>query len=146
MQNVLSEDEAADAACSYRQHRLNIAAERAAMWRNPSQHLAQGTAACLANSENYDLERLLPAPGFVSICGILLPCRPGASGHKAAHLWPGPKPNESDSHTVGALVKTAAMFCSMKAAALALCQQRPIVFEGPPGNLCHCQRAPISQR
>ena len=60
--------------------------------------------------------------GYVSVCGIDLPCKQvegaavatAAGGHRLVH--------------------TAAMQQNMLAAALALCQNRPLLLEGPPGT------------
>ena len=61
--------------------------------------------------------RLAAATGHVDICGVALPCGPDASGGGG-----------------GELVRTATVLRNLEAAALALCQQRPLLLEGPPGT------------
>ncbi len=61
--------------------------------------------------------------GYVNICGIALPCKTlDASSILAAPA----------GHS---LIYTAAVDDNLKAAALALCQTRPLLLEGPPGQL-----------
>ena len=60
--------------------------------------------------------------GYVSICGIELPCRAVRSTGDVS-------PNQQ-----GTLIHTPAVADNMKAAALALCQNRPLLLEGPPGD------------
>ena len=61
--------------------------------------------------------RLAAATGHVDVCGIALPCGPDAGGG------------------AGELVRTPTVLRNLEAAALALCQQRPLLLEGPPGAL-----------
>ena len=63
--------------------------------------------------------------GYVNICGIALPCKTlDALSTLAAPA----------GHS---LIYTAAVDDNLKAAALALCQTRPLLLEGPPGQLQH---------
>lgn len=64
---------------------------------------------------------LQSAAGFVRVCGIDLPCRTGAS--------------QASTGQPSRLIHTAAVADNMKAAALALCQSRPLLLEGPPGQV-----------
>ncbi len=61
--------------------------------------------------------------GYVSICGIALPCKT----LDAASILAAPAGRS--------LIYTAAVDDNLKAAALALCQARPLLLEGPPGQL-----------
>ena len=61
--------------------------------------------------------------GYVNICGIALPCKTlDVSSILAAPAG-------------RSLIYTAAVDDNLKAAALALCQTRPLLLEGPPGQL-----------
>lgn len=64
--------------------------------------------------------------GYVNISGIALPCKT---------LDPSSILAAPAGHS---LIYTAAVDDNLKAAALALCQTRPLLLEGPPGQLQHC--------
>jgi len=64
--------------------------------------------------------RLAAATGHTDVCGIALPCGPGGGGGGGGG---------------GSLVRTPTAERNLEAAALALCQQRPLLLEGPPGAL-----------
>jgi hypothetical protein len=65
---------------------------------------------------------MLPPPaGFASVAGILLPARSGTSGMHGGTAG------------ASALVETPTWRRNLRAAALALCQRRPLLLEGPPG-------------
>ena len=59
-------------------------------------------------------------PGFANVCGILLPTREQT----------GTLPESVQ----GSLVVTPTVQRNMEAAAMALCQKRPLLLEGPPGE------------
>lgn len=63
--------------------------------------------------------RLAAATGHVDVSGVALPCGPDASG--------------GGGGGAGELVRTHTVLRNLEAAALALCQQRPLLLEGPPG-------------
>ena len=71
--------------------------------------------------------RLAAATGHVDVCGVALPCGPDASG--------------GGGGGAGELVRTPTVLRNLEAAALALCQQRPLLLEGPPGVLSLCGRS-----
>jgi midasin len=64
---------------------------------------------------------LPPAAGFATICGLELPCRPGGGG------------GGGGSGGGRKFVATESMQQVLESAALALCQRRPLLLEGPPG-------------
>ena len=59
-------------------------------------------------------------PGFANVCGILLPTREQTETADKLHQGP--------------LVVTPTVRRNMEAAAMALCQKRPLLLEGPPGE------------
>ena len=67
--------------------------------------------------------RLAAATGHVDVCGVALPCGPDASG--------------GGGGGARELVRTHTVLRNLEAAALALCQQRPLLLEGPPGVPLH---------
>lgn len=71
--------------------------------------------------------RLAAATGHVDVCGVALPCGPDVGG--------------GGGGGAGELVRTPTVLRNLEAAALALCQQRPLLLEGPPGVLSLCGRS-----
>jgi len=72
--------------------------------------------------------RLAAATGHAYVCGIALPCGPGGG--------------DGGGGGGGGLVRTPTAERNLEAAALALCQQRPLLLEGPPGALLAPARGP----
>lgn len=69
-------------------------------------------------------DALATPPGFAAVCGVLLPARESQTA-------------ESSSAASPELVMTPTVAGNLKAAALALCQQKPLLLEGPPGAFLH---------
>lgn len=116
---VLSSEEALACALRWQQDCLRYTVERAGVWIEPNPHVSS-----LAASSGPSMpEQLLPASGFVSLCGIKLPCRGNAGAVSAAAQSRGP------------FVRTETVDRNLEAAALVLCQQRPLLLEGPPGEI-----------
>lgn len=126
---VLSGKEALACALRWRQDRLRYTVERAGLWMQPPPHFCSisGSEALLgpdsssAGPTSGMSEQMLPASGFVSLCGIELPCR-GTPGLASAAQSRGP------------FVMTETVSRNLEAAALVLCQRRPLLLEGPPGE------------
>ena len=116
---VLSSQEALACALRWQQDRLRYTVEHAGLWMEPPSH----SGSLEASSGHGMPEELLPARGFVSLCGIKLPCRAGAGTVTAAAQSRGP------------FVRTETVSRNLEAAALVLCQQRPLLLEGPPGAI-----------
>ena len=91
-------------------------------WQQPQQLQQQETTPMDATNSNITDEiSLQQQAGYVSVWGVDLPCKQvEAAGVATA----------DGGHR---LVHTAAMQENMLAAALALCQHRPLLLEGPPG-------------
>ena len=131
LRQVLTEEEHLECFLRERSRSLDAKVHQAALWlpgdaqtdstdrqgQSERHHLA--VDALLYNSP------LQPAAGFVRVCGIELACRLGASN--------------ASTGPASRLVCTAAVADDMKAAALALCQSRPLLLEGPPGQLSAAQ-------
>ena len=100
-----------------RSRSLPMKVQQALMWQPEDAHPGQQqqpVAASLHNTGSDDVQR---ASGYINICGIALPCKRLVGSAQAVHR----------------LIHTAAVADSLKAAALALCQNRPLLLEGPPG-------------
>lgn len=114
-----------------RKRSLPVKLQQAAMWlatsssqmQPPQQELQlqpHRTAAQRLSPNGDDMQQ---RTGYVNVCGIDLPCKTlDASSVIAAQ-------------TERRLVYTPAVEDNLKAAALALCQSRPLLLEGPPGKM-----------
>ena len=126
---VLSGEEALACGLRWRQDRLRYTVERAGLWMQPPPHFCSmsgsealpGPDSSSAGPSSGMSEQMLPASGFVSLCGIELPCR-GTPGLASAAQSRGP------------FVMTETVSRNLEAAALVLCQRRPLLLEGPPGK------------
>ncbi|KAL3144110.1 hypothetical protein ABBQ32_003901 [Trebouxia sp. C0010 RCD-2024] len=125
---VLSKEEQLQCFLRERSRSLDVKVQQAALW-NPThahtheldqQHLRQEQQPQAMDTRTHTDSQQQTA-GYVSVSGIDLACRTvdTAATETAGHA---PK-----------LVHTPAMVDNIKAAALALCQNRPLLLEGPPG-------------
>lgn len=120
---VLTKEEQLECFLRERSRSLDVKVLQAALWLptgtqtdNLSQHDQQLQAMDTCTEVNSQL-----AAGFVIVSGIDLPFRT-VDPSSLAPTGPARR-----------LVHTSAMVDNMKAAALALCQNRPLLLEGPPG-------------
>ena len=128
---VLTKSEQMECFMQERKHSLCVKVQQAAMWlpkvsqphqvsegQQQQQQQSRPLQRNISGSDNAET-------GYVNICGIALPCNIlNASSVLAAPA----------GHT---LIHTGAVDDNLKAAALALCQTRPLLLEGPPGQLQH---------
>lgn len=121
---VLTKEEQLECFLRERRCSLDVKVQQAALWLPtatqpdcPSQHDQQPQA--MDTCTDIDSKQL--AAGFVNVNGIDLPFRT-ADSSSLAPTCPARR-----------LVHTPAMVDNIKAAALALCQNRPLLLEGPPG-------------
>ena len=105
--------------------------QQAALWTptdaqtdEPDQYHLQHEQQPQAMDTRTDADSKQQTAGYVSVSGIDLACR---NVDTAATETTGHAPK---------LVHTPAMVDNIKAAALALCQNRPLLLEGPPGESC----------
>ncbi len=126
---VLSSEEALASALRWQQDRLRYTVEGAGLWMQPPAHFSSASGSETSRGPGSSsvvplsgmAEHALPASGFVSLCGVELPCRSVPGLATAAH-----------SRTP--FVKTETVARNLEAAALVLCQQRALLLEGPPGE------------
>ena len=127
---VLTKEEQLECFLRERSRSLDIKVHQAALWLptaaqtdHSSQHDQHGQhkQQLQAMDTCTDTNSKDQAAGFVTVSGIDLPCRTGGMASLAA---------KGPAHR---LVHTPAMVDNIKAAALALCQNRPLLLEGPPG-------------
>lgn len=129
---MLSSEEALAAALRWRGDQLRYTVERAGFWMQPPSHFGSSagsgalrepgmSSAAPAPSAS---EQLAPASGFVLLCGIAVPCRRPSAVTAAA------------AHGRSSFVQTETVSRNLEAAALVLCQQQPLLLEGPPGETC----------
>lgn len=125
---VLSKEEQLECFLRERSRSLDVKLQQAALWtltdaqtdQSDQQHL-QHEQQPQAMDTRIDADSKQQAAGYVSVSGIDLACR--SRGAAAT---------ETTGHA-SKLVHTPAMVDNIKAAALALCQNRPLLLEGPPG-------------
>jgi len=132
---VLTKAEQMECFMQERKRSLCVKVQQAAMWlpkvTQPHQ-VPEGQQQQQQQQQDRPLQRNISGSdnarqrtGYVNICGIALPCKTlDASSILAAPA----------GHS---LIYTAAVDDNLKAAALALCQTRPLLLEGPPGQLQH---------
>jgi hypothetical protein len=129
---VLSSEEALACALRWQEDSLRYAVERAGFWMRPPPHFggaATGNPAADTGIVPPNVGGDTAAAGtggFVRMCGIELPQRqqqPSADASASA---------------VAPLVLTEAVSRNLEAAALVLCQQNPLLLEGPPGQAPPC--------
>ena len=126
---VLTQEEQLECFLRERSRSLDAKVQQAALWSPTAtqtdhssqhdqhdQHPQAIDTRTDTNSENL-------ATGYVNISGVDLPCRTVDAGSLAA------------AGHAQRLVHTSAMVDNIEAAALALCQNRPLLLEGPPGML-----------
>ena len=124
---VLSKEEQLECFLRERSRSLDVKVQQAALWLpkaaqtdDSNQHEQQPQAMDMCT----DTHSQRQAAGYVNVSGIDLPCRTvDTSGTGTGTTAPAPR-----------LVHTPAMVDNIKAAALALCQNRPLLLEGPPGQ------------
>ena len=140
---VLTKEEALTAALRWREDCLRYQVERAGAWMQQPPHVQlQSSSSATSSSSAAPMEALPPATvnelgkeavaaeplavasGHVEVCGVALPKR--AAGSMGSSLT-----------TRSALVRTPGMEAALEAAALVLCQDRPLLLEGPPGARMH---------
>lgn len=114
-----------------RKRSLPVKLQQAAMWLPTSSSQMQPPQQELQlQSHRTAAQRLSPSgadeqqkTGYINVCGIDLPCKTlDASSVVAAQAE-------------RRLIHTPAVGDNLKAAALALCQSRPLLLEGPPGEM-----------
>ena len=127
---VLTEEEQLECFLRERSRSLDVKVQQAALWLptvtqtyNPSQH-DQYDQQPQAMDTPSDSNSKNQAAGYVNVSGIELPCR-AVEAPSLAITGPAQR-----------LVHTPAMVDNIKAAVLALCQNRPLLLEGPPGWSC----------
>lgn len=111
-----------------RERSLAMKVQQAALWE-PTHHGTQHTDASQLQQASAEaapaaVAAMLQQSGYVNICGIELPFK----RLDGANVVPALRSNQ--------LICTAAVQANMLAAALALCQNRPLLLEGPPGDAC----------
>ncbi len=130
---VLSKAEQMECFMQERKRSLCVKVQQAAMWLpNVTQPDQLPAGQQQQQQQERPLQRIIlgsdnaqQRTGYVNICGIALPCKTlDASSILAAPA----------GHS---LIYTAAVDDNLKGAALALCQTRPLLLEGPPGQLQH---------
>lgn len=130
---VLTKEEQLECFLRERSRSLAIKVHQAALWLptatqtdHSSQHDQhdQHAQQLQAMDTHTDTNSKNQAAGCVNVSGIDLPCRTVGIASLAA---------KGPAHR---LVHTPAMVDNIKAAALALCQNRPLLLEGPPGQSC----------
>lgn len=121
---VLTKEEQLECFLWERSRSLDVKVQQAALWLptatqtdNSSQHDQQPQAMDTCT----DTDSKHWAAGFVNVSGIDLPFRT-VDPSSLAPTCPAQR-----------LVHTPAMVDNIKSAALALCQNRPLLLEGPPG-------------
>lgn len=125
---VLTKEEQLECFLRERSRSLNVKVQQATLWLptatqtdNHSQH-DQHDQQPQAMDTPSDSNSKNQAAGYVNVSGIDLPCRTMDTSSLATT---GPAQR---------LVHTPAMVDNIEAAALALCQNRPLLLEGPPGQ------------
>ena len=138
LSQVLTREQQLECFMRERERSLARKVQQAAMWdphaqqaqhvhsnhgQQPRQLQQQEAAPMDATVSNItDNISLQQQAGYVRVCGIDLPCKQVEAATVAT---------AGGGHR---LVHTAAMQENMLAAALALCQNRPLLLEGPPAN------------
>jgi hypothetical protein len=145
MRQVLSEEEALAAALSWREDCARYAAERAGAWMQQSSSPGPASSDMPAlmeedgamqssqirqhhavGPESGGSDSLAAASDHVEVCGVALPRRAGEPGGAGSGL-----------------VRTRTAQAALEAAALVLCQERPLLLEGPPGARTCCKPCTI---
>ena len=138
MSQHLSCQQQVDATASWQAQRNAAALEQAGIWLHrpatpaAAHHHTQGPTPTSRTS-------LPPAVGFVEVCGIELPC--SISGSVGPCQLSGPDHDATATSTSAAAhfpelpyVQTGSVRRNVEGVALALCQGRPVLLEGPPGS------------
>ncbi|KAF6262490.1 hypothetical protein COO60DRAFT_1699221 [Scenedesmus sp. NREL 46B-D3] len=130
MQQQLSEEQLVAAHMRWDEERTAVALQLAQRW----QACEPGAACCSssaaqqpdAQQQPQQQQELPPAKGFVRVCGLEVPAKNENSSSNGSAAGAG-------ALTWGRLVQTPGMTAALESAALALCQNSPVVVEGPPG-------------
>ena len=125
---VMTEEEQLECFLRERSRSLDVKVQQAVLWlptttqtdHHSIQH-DQHDQQPQAMDTRTDTHSKNQAAGYVTVSGIDLPCRTADVSSLAA------------TSPAQRLVHTSAMVDNIKAAALALCQNRPLLLEGPPG-------------
>ncbi|KAL0028971.1 hypothetical protein WJX77_009058 [Trebouxia sp. C0004] len=125
---VLTKAEQMQCFTQERKRSLHIKVQQAAMWLPNVTQPHQVPEGQQQRQQDRPLQRTISGSdnarqrtGYVNVCGIALPCKT----LDASSILEAPAGQS--------LIYTAAVEDNLKAAALALCQTRPLLLEGPPG-------------
>lgn len=129
LSQVLSKQEQLECFMLDRKRSLRSAVQQASQWRpaqQPSsspiqQQQDQSSTTQQLSQPQHASPQIPQGSGYVNVCGIVLPSNTTGSPSQRAE-------------TGQQLVQTTAMQDDLRASALALSQQRPILLEGPPGG------------
>ncbi len=136
LSQVLTQEHQIECFMRERSRSLAVKVQQAAMWLPIAAHPQHDSS---DQQQQQQQQHLVAAPmassvrdgrqqktGYVTICGIALPCKQLDALSTAT------------AQTALRFIHTAAVEDNLKAAALALCQNRPLLLEGPPGGCCVC--------
>jgi midasin len=113
--------------CRWDEERTAIALQLAQRW----QPCEQGAPCCSSSTaqQQPDTQQqqqdLPPANGFVRVCGLEVPAKNDSSSSNSN--------TAAGALTWGRLVQTPGITAALESAAIALCQNSPVVVEGPAG-------------